>query len=232
MKHNFLPSWCVIPAAGSGSRMQADTPKQYLQINGKAVLQHTIERMAQIPKLQGIVVALSENDPYWSSIQVPENINLITTTGGAQRLHSVLNALHVLNSKANVDAWVMVHDAARPCVSLDDVAALHHSINSNHCGAILATPITSTIKKVADSQITETVDRSNLWNAQTPQMFTLASLKNALESALAANTPITDDAQAVMATGEKVNIVHGSDKNIKITWPSDLSLAKMYMENQ
>lgn len=232
MSSVFLPSWIVLPAAGTGSRMQADKPKQYLQLGKHTVLEQTLNRLSQLPNVKGLVIALSENDKYWQAINKPVNIDIITVIGGEERCDSVFNALQAIAKNVDQNDWVMVHDAARPCFSIDDIAQLHQSIaEQNAAGGILALPVADTLKRVNhDNAIQETVSREKLWRALTPQMFPYQVLYKALNDALQKNTVITDDSQVVELTKQQPIVVESSPMNIKITQPRDLRLAEIYLQ--
>lgn len=233
MTSRFLPSWVIIPAAGIGSRMQADRPKQYLPLSNKTVIEHTLQGLALVPKLKGIVVAISEQDIWWSDIEKPSTVELITVIGGEERVHSVANALQGIRANAVDDDWVMVHDAARPCIDLQDIESLHSKISAEQAdGGILGLPVADTLKRVNHSSLIETtVDRKELWRALTPQMFRYNDLQQAIKRTLDAQECITDDAQAIeLMQGKQTVVVDSSPMNIKITHPKDLRLAEIYMQ--
>lgn len=225
--------WAVIPAAGVGKRMQADRPKQYLEIDGKTILQHTIERLASHNEVSGIVVAVSPGDEYWLDLQVSITKPLVKVDGGEERCHSVLNGLKYLNETGNSEAWAMVHDAARPCVRLSDIDKLIAAAIQNKVGGILGLPVSDTLKFCnAQSVIEKTVSRDHLWRALTPQMFKVAALFDAIEKALNDNYLVTDEASAMEHNAIHPCIVEGHPDNIKITRPQDLALAKLFLRQQ
>jgi 2-C-methyl-D-erythritol 4-phosphate cytidylyltransferase len=224
--------WVVIPAAGVGARMQADKPKQYLELFGSTVLGHTLNRFLSDERFSGIVVAISPEDPYWGKLPVAENSHIHRVDGGSERCNSVLNALAWLDhGHASDDDWILVHDAARPCLHMSDLDALIESVTSHNYGGILATPVRDTMKLalVDEAQIEETIDRSRLWHALTPQMFRLGELKQALEQALADGFVVTDEASAMEHAGVQPLLIRGRADNIKITVPEDLELAEFYL---
>ncbi len=228
MRNNNQPGvWVIIPAAGSGKRMQSDTPKQYLQIHNKTILQYTLERFAALPFVKGYVVAISPHDERFASLNPNIKKPLFSCQGGTERFHSVLNALEFLDGKAEQQDWVMVHDAARPCVQPGDIEQLYRQCMQKNCGGILATPVKDTLKKQQPGMemIETTIDRSQLWHALTPQMFPLTELKQAIKHSMKNKIAMTDDASAMEAAGYRVLLVNGSEDNIKITRPADLSLA-------
>ncbi len=225
--------WAIIPAAGTGTRMGVNTPKQYLPLLGKTVLEHTLQRFCDHPAVNGVVVVLAENDHYWKTVSPATNQKIHTTTGGLKRCHSVLNGLRYLENIAQADDWVMVHDAARPCIRPKDLDKLIHAASGCPDGAILAVPVRDTMKRAGiDSKISETVSRDDLWHALTPQMFRLSTLKTALKNAIEKNIPVTDEAQAVELTGLRPLLVEGHADNIKITHQADLALAETYLAQQ
>ncbi len=178
--------WLVIPAAGVGRRMGAERPKQYLEVAGRTIIEHTLNRFLDYPGLQGIVVALGEQDPYWPLLACSSDARIERVTGGGERADSVRNALLALIDRAADTDWVLVHDAARPCLGCDDLARLLDALRDHPVGGILATPARDTMKRVNDTgEIEATVDRATLWHAQTPQMFRLGSLLQSLETGAA-----------------------------------------------
>ncbi len=224
--------WAVIPAAGVGSRMQADRPKQYLSLHGKTVLGHTLARFLDHPKIEGVVVVLSENDPWWRDLSL-HHAKLYTALGGDERCHSVLNALNSLISQADENDWVLVHDAARPCLRREDLEHLIDVLQSHPVGGLLGLPVADTMKRTdSDNGVVETVSREHLWRALTPQMFRLGELREALEAALHHGQLVTDDASAMELTGKAPKMVEGHGDNIKITRPQDLALAQLYLAQQ
>ncbi|MCF6325441.1 MAG: 2-C-methyl-D-erythritol 4-phosphate cytidylyltransferase [Gammaproteobacteria bacterium] len=224
--------WGVIPASGVGKRMGSELPKQYLTLDGKTLLQHSIERMVAHPRIAGVVVAVAEHDKRWQAFEDHFGDAVTWVTGGAERYHSVLNALQVLNDIAAEDDWALVHDAARPCLRADDIDRLIDEANTG-IGGILAAPVSDTMKRAnADGSITETVNRAGLWRALTPQMFRIGLLIEAIEHAMTKGLPITDEASAIESLGHRPKIVAGHPDNIKITIPQDLELAQLYLQQQ
>ena len=230
--HPNLKLWAIIPAAGSGSRFSKTELKQYQNIAGLTVLEHTVARLNQLP-LKGYVLAIGEQDNVAQTLALANQDKAHFCLGGSERVHSVLNALQYLSKIANDDDWVFVHDAARPCVSQLSLEDLVQSAVDSEQSAILAIPVRDTLKRVETApQISTTVDRSTLWQAQTPQIAKLGVLKNAIEQALAAGATITDEASALEFVGEQVNVVQGRSDNIKITYPDDLELARLILASQ
>ncbi len=225
--------WGVIPAAGSGMRMGEAVPKQYLPLAGRTVIEHSMARLAALPRVAGLVVALAEGDPYWSTLQPQLGVPVQRITGGAERCHSVLAALTWLLGVADAHDWVLVHDAARPCVRRADLQRLIATLAEDSVGGLLAVPARDTKKRAdATGRVLETVDRADLWQAQTPQMFRLGTLHEALSRAIAAGVLVTDEASAMEQAGLMPRLVEGHADNIKITRPEDLVLAEFYLSQQ
>jgi 2-C-methyl-D-erythritol 4-phosphate cytidylyltransferase len=223
--------WAVVPAAGVGKRMQANRPKQYLELAGKMVIELTLSRLLQADIFSGIAVAISREDPYWPELEVSRHRQILTAAGGKERADSVLSALHALSQARNND-WVLVHDAARPCLTTADIKLLITTLQDDEVGGILALPSHDTLKNVTGLCITETIDRSRIWRALTPQMFRYGALKSALLDAAANKALVTDEASALELQGLMPKIVEGRPDNIKITRPEDLALANFYLEQQ
>jgi 2-C-methyl-D-erythritol 4-phosphate cytidylyltransferase len=223
--------WAVIPAAGAGRRMGGDRPKQYLPLCGKPVIAHTLERVAAHPLIAGVVVAISPDDQYWPALarQLPE-IHLMVVDGGDERCHSVLNGLNHLSTVADEHDWVLVHDAARPCLRREDLDKLIDVLSQHPAGGLLGLPVADTLKKADDhGDVQATVDRNGLWRAFTPQMFRLKALRTALERAIRNEQHVTDEASAMELAGFRPRLVEGHADNIKITHPQDLVLAECFL---
>jgi 2-C-methyl-D-erythritol 4-phosphate cytidylyltransferase len=215
--------------------MGSRRPKQYLHLLNKPIIQHTLERLC-LSRIAGIVVCLAEEDAYWETLTLPRPI--IRVDGGAERCHSVLNGLQVLRQRAQPDDWVLVHDAARPCVRQADIEKLMTQLAFHPVGGLLAVPVRDTMKRATlnasnshqgEIEIVETINREGLWHALTPQMFRLETLYNALQSVLSSGELVTDDAQAIERLGLRPVLIEGHADNIKVTHPQDLSLAKLYL---
>ncbi|MFW5442746.1 MAG: 2-C-methyl-D-erythritol 4-phosphate cytidylyltransferase [Methylococcaceae bacterium] len=226
-----LKYWAVVPAAGVGKRMQADRPKQYLPLAGKTVIEQTLARLLQADVFSAIAVAISKEDPYWPTLDCSSHNKVMTAAGGKERADSVLSALKALREHASDNDWVLVHDAARPCLTKSDIHLLIDTLKDDDVGGILALSSHDTLKNVEGLNITDTIDRSLIWRALTPQMFRYGMLKQALEEA-EGNPAITDEASALEIQGLQPKIVEGRPDNIKITRPEDLDLAQFYMEHQ
>jgi 2-C-methyl-D-erythritol 4-phosphate cytidylyltransferase len=223
--------WAIVPAAGVGKRMNADRPKQYLLLAGKTVLEHTLSRLLQAEVFSAISVAISAEDPYWPELAISQHAKVVTAAGGKERADSVLSAMQAIEEMAHEEDWVLVHDAARPCLTCTDIHHLIASLQHDAVGGILALPSHDTLKSVAGMDITSTLDRRQVWRALTPQMFRYGLLRSALrthEGSLA----ITDEASALELQGLQPKIVAGRPDNIKITQPEDLALAHFYLEQQ
>lgn len=222
--------WALIPAAGVGSRMKMDLPKQYLKARGKPILEYSLERFLNHSKIDGIVVVISTTDQYWASLSISDNQKIITAPGGKERCYSVMNGLKCLLSFADPDDWVLVHDAARPCLRNEDIDHLMDSVGNHHVGGILAAPVRDTMKRAGiNNEIIETVERDKLWHALTPQMFRLGILTMALEKQINNNQEITDEAMAIELSGEFPLLVEGRADNIKITTIDDIATAEIYL---
>ncbi len=225
--------WAIVPAAGIGSRMNSETPKQYLPLCGKSVIAHTLLRLRQVQGLQATVVALNPDDRQWQSDGLAPHESLLTCTGGAQRAESVLNGLYALSDLANDDDWVLVHDAVRPCVRLADIDSLLSKIAQHPVGGLLGVPVSSTLKLADDNgDIKATIPRENMWQASTPQAFRYGLLRTVLERAKALPTTVTDEASAMELAGYSPRLVRGNADNIKITYPDDLLMAQIILDAQ
>lgn len=231
-----IPVWAVVPAAGSGSRMQQDQPKQYLEFHGKSVLEHCLDRLLSHPLIAGAVLVLAADDRQWQALEYRPDKPVFLAEGGAERLHSVYSGLTTLQYRCGNDVIALVHDAARPLVSHDDLGRVIAAARRHTAGAILAVPESDTLKlENASGEIAHTVPRAGLWRALTPQVFHLQVLLNALRRAIDGNECVTDDAQAVELAGYNPALVAGSTENLKITRPGDLQLAEkiwLYQRDQ
>ena len=225
MNSPALPAfWVVIPAAGIGSRMAADRPKQYLQLAGKSILEHTLDCFLDHPGLRGMVVSLAVDDPYWAQLPSAKDSRIHRADGGRERADSVRNGLLRLRELgAGEQDWVLVHDAARPNLQRADLDRLLTELADDPVGGLLAVPVRDTLKRIGtDGRVRETVDRSVIWQAYTPQMFRLQALRDALSGAGAAGVAITDEASALEWAGQAPRLIEGRADNLKITRPEDL----------
>ena len=224
--------WAVIPAAGSGKRMQANRPKQYLELNQRSVIECSLTPFISHPLITGVVIALQPGDRFWNELQIECEKPLITVDGGEERCHSVCNALKHLSPQVQSDDWVLVHDAARPCLSMSELSKLIEALRDEPVGGLLAIPARDTIKKVGeDTRISETLDRSALWHAQTPQMFRYQLLLDALLDAIASGVLVTDESAAVERRGLRPRVVEGRAENVKLTHQGDLEMARYYLQH-
>jgi len=225
----------IVPAAGVGKRMQANCPKQYLCIDNETILSHTVMRLLSHPLISQVIVALGVNDQYFAESSLAHHKDIIRVTGGTERVNSVLNGLKAVDR--NIYPWVLVHDAARPCVSHQDIDKLISKCLSNDYGGILATPVRDTMKRGVHTNgdsctIESTVEREQLWHALTPQMYKTDELTSAIEQALENGVNITDEASAIEQANLPSLLVSASSENIKITHPNDLALAEFYLNKQ
>lgn len=233
--NSSLPAfWAVIPAAGVGARMAADRPKQYLMLGGITILEHSLNCFLGHPRLLGVVVSLATDDPFWPSLACASDPRLQRAAGGRERADSVLNALlHLHAQGAADDDWVLVHDAARPNLGRDDLDKLLSALADDPVGGLLAVPARDTLKRAdAQGRVSETVDRSTIWQAYTPQMFRLGALHRALADSLVADVAITDEASAIEWAGQAPRLVEGRSDNIKVTRPEDLEWLRQRWSRQ
>lgn len=234
--------WAIVPAAGSGTRfsasIQSPAPKQYAPLLGATVLEWSLRALLAEPRVYAVVVALAAGDVQWPSIASKLNSpKLQTVIGGANRQESVMNALELLASQAAAADWILVHDAARPCLKKTDLDALLDAVGAGTqpartpgpSGAVLAVPIVDTVKRELAAHV-ETVDRRGLWRALTPQLFAFEQLRHALKEARLAGIAVTDEAQAIERIGLRPALVPGSPFNIKVTRPEDLGVAERILK--
>jgi 2-C-methyl-D-erythritol 4-phosphate cytidylyltransferase len=225
--------WAIVPAAGFGHRLGTPVPKQFLELGGRTVLEHSLESLWGIAQLEGVVLVSHGHPALASILERYSEHNLIRAPGGSERCHSVLNGLVALTELADDDDWVLVHDAARPCVRQHDLHLLINKLAANEVGGLLGTPVRDTMKRVdAQRQVSATVERTDLWHALTPQMFRYRLLKSALEAALADGYEVTDEASAMEHAGFRPQMVQGHADNIKITQLEDLELAEFFLRLQ
>ncbi|MDY7115061.1 2-C-methyl-D-erythritol 4-phosphate cytidylyltransferase [Halomonas sp. SSL-5] len=228
---NVAP-WLVVPAAGQGRRMGADRPKQYLEFEGRPVLAHTLERLhAAFPQAR-LCLCLDPDDAWFDPAWVPF-ADWRRVPGGVERADSVANALAAIESEAHGDDLVLVHDVARPCVSVADLGRLMRALVDEPVGGLLAAPVADTMKRDdGGGRVALTEPRAGLWHAFTPQGFRYGLLVRALREAASAGTAVTDEASAVEALGHSPRLVPGRRDNLKITHPEDLALAGMILAAQ
>lgn len=225
--------WAVIPAAGSGSRLSSDRPKQYLTICGQTILEHTLSRFCRHSRISRVVAVIAPDDPFWPQLVIARHNKIRRADGGAERMHSVLNGLRLLEAEAGSEDWVLVHDAARPCIRTTDISLLIEQLRDSPAGGLLGWPVRDTMKRVnPDDAVTETIDRTGLWHALTPQMFRLQALRQAIEQALENGLVVTDEAQAMELAGHQPRFIKGAPDNIKVTLDTDLAMAKLFLQAQ
>lgn len=219
--------WAVVPAAGTGARMGGTVPKQYLPLRGRTVLAHALRPLLDSDRLAGIVLVVSADDERWRAEAPAAGERLLVAEGGAERCHSVLAGLERLADRAAAGDWVLVHDAARPCLSDVDLDRLLDALVDEPVGGLLALPLSDTLKRAdAAGRVDATLDRTGLWRAQTPQMFRFGLLRAALSLAVADGVLVTDEAAAMERAGHRPLLVAGSAGNVKVTGPGDLQLAE------
>lgn len=217
----------ILAAAGVGERMGRACPKQYLMLAGKPLIEHSLELFLAKSCIRGIMVVLAATDQYFVKLPVSNDRRVRTTLGGEQRYQSVHNGLCALQDSANAEDWVLVHDAARPCLHPDDLDHMLDLARDDFPGGLLATPVSDTLKQAdAELKVAQTIPRTGLWRALTPQMFRYDLLTSALADALAAQVEVTDEAAAIERLGIKPVLVPGRSDNLKITYSSDLMLAE------
>lgn len=220
--------WGVVPAAGIGRRFGERRPKQYLPIAGRAAVEWSVRALLAVPVLEGVVVALAPDDPFWPPLSVAQDRRVFPCTGGAERADSVGAALdRLLALGAAPEDRVLIHDAARPALRDGDVQRLLDAVGDDPDGGLLAVPVRDTLRRAGDDgRAIGTVSRDGLWQAQTPQYFPLGRLRAALAAAAAAGRPVTDETQAMEIAGARPRLVEGAPDNIKLTHPSDLALLR------
>ena len=224
--------WVVVAAAGSGSRFSRERPKQFFPLNGSSVAEITLSRLLNMPFIAGVVLVRSLAERHWQSISLMADERVISIEGGASRAESVLAGLRALSGRLQSDDWVLVHDIARPCVRASEVEKLIGAVVHSGVGAILASPVAETLKRVEDARVVETCARQHYALAQTPQMFRYGLLTQALSEGLAGVQDITDEASAIEAQGHAVSVVDGRADNIKITRAEQLPMAAAILAAQ
>jgi 2-C-methyl-D-erythritol 4-phosphate cytidylyltransferase len=218
-------AWAVVPAAGGGTRMGGDTPKLYLPLCGRPVLAHALAPLLECARIEAVVLVVAPGDQRWRDAVSP-GPRLLLATGGAERCHSVQNGLERLADRAAADDWVLVHDAARPCLSAEELATLFSAVADDPVGGLLAVPLADTLKCAdATGRVERTAPRERLWRALTPQMFRYALLRGTLAEAISAGLNVTDEAAAIERAGHSPMLVAGRPANLKVTGPEDLELA-------
>lgn len=223
--------WAVVPAAGTGSRIDAALPKQYLRIAGRLLAEYTLEALLAVARIRELVVAIAPGDAHWATLPASLRERVRVVPGGADRAGSVLGALAGFSRIPDDEDWVLVHDMARPCVRTTQVEALIATLENDAVGGLLAIPVVDTLKRATDGQRVEaSVAREGLWRAQTPQMFRFGLLRRALGAARDAGVGVTDESMAVERLGYAPRLVMGSSDNIKVTIAEDLALAEYHLK--
>lgn len=224
----------IVPAAGIGTRMGAAVPKQYLPLAGQPILGHTLDRLLAHPQINSLVVALHPQDKWFASLPQAKHSKITCVMGGTERADSVLNALKTIEQ----NSWALVHDAARPCVTEQDIDKLILSLKASPQGSILALPVRDTMKQARlDSNtaipcIEQTICREQLWHALTPQLFPTGLLAKNIAAAMAAGIKVTDESSAMEWAGYHPALIAGRADNIKVTHPDDLDLAELFLQAQ
>lgn len=225
--------FALIPAAGGGSRMESELPKQYLEIAGRPLLYHSIARLCADPAIEQVFVVLAQGDPYFARVDWTRFSSKLEPLycGGGTRAASVFNGLLAAHDVIALSDWVLVHDAARPCLGAAELERLISELRGDDTGGLLAMPVADTLKRAnRDGQVAQTEPRDHLWRAQTPQMFRYRVLLEALRATDPAL--VTDEAQAIENLGLKPRLVMGDARNIKVTYPEDLALAELILKHQ
>jgi 2-C-methyl-D-erythritol 4-phosphate cytidylyltransferase len=221
--------WALVPAAGSGSRLGGEKPKQYMEIAGKPLLAHTLGSLMEVGPILGIAVGLARDDRWWHEEFAPSDRILGTYVGGVSRAETVLRGLEYLEPRVQNEDWILVHDAARPCIRASDIERLISERGNGPSGALLAVPVPDTIKQSNDrDQVERTISREGLWCAQTPQLFSYEALRDALQQSDLAT--VTDDSSAMEAAGYMPRLVPGRADNLKVTTREDLELATLILQ--
>jgi len=221
--------WCLVPAAGSGSRLDMTTPKQYMDLLGKPLICHTLDTLMSSKYISGVTVGLASGDERWQQCVSDEYAILGTYTGGDSRADTVLRGLYFLETHVGDEDWVLIHDAARPCIKTSDIERLVLARGARSSGALLAIKTTDTIKKQDEHRSSvQTIPRDKLWHAQTPQIFPYRTLRNALETCDRAC--VSDESSAMEIAGYRPQLVNGAVENLKVTTFEDLELAKTILQ--
>lgn len=222
----------IVPAAGIGKRMLCNIPKQYIKIGNQFIIEHTINVLLLHPKIKQVIVVLNKNDNIFKTLKIFTNKKIITTVGGKTRSKSVFLGIKKAIQISNV-YWVIIHDAVRPFIDIKEISNLLSIINTNNVGGILAIPIHNTIKYSSNNlTVKKTIERKNLWNALTPQLFPINLLLSCLKKTIHNKYIINDESSALEYCGYYPKIIIGNKKNIKITEPDDLKIAEFYFKKK
>lgn len=222
--------WAVIPAAGGGARMGSTRPKQYLPMRGRAMLEWSLAPFLDSGWIDGVVLVLARSDQDFARLPVARHPKIVSVSGGAARAESVLAGLDAVAARGvgAAEVFVLVHDAARPCLDWSDLERLRDEADDEH-GGLLAMPVTDTLKRGKQGKVAATLDRSLIWRAQTPQLFRLDLLRQALLDCQERNLEVTDEASAMERAGFQPRLVRGRESNLKVTYPEDLLLAEFWL---
>jgi 2-C-methyl-D-erythritol 4-phosphate cytidylyltransferase len=230
---NRVRYWAIVPAAGVGRRMEVDVPKQFLQLGDRTVLEHSLDALFSVKLLDGLVLVTGGDVVVDTITRRYRTRGLLLAGGGKERCHSVLNGLQVLAGQATAGDWVLVHDAARPCVRSSDLEHLVETLAGSTSGGLLGLPVYDTLKRAdVDGFVRATLQREGIWRAFTPQMFRFGVLQSALQQSIADGFEVTDEASAMEHAGYRPQLVEGHADNIKITRPEDLPLAEFFLTQQ
>lgn len=225
--------WAVLAAAGGGKRFGAATPKQYLQLAGRSVLEHSLALLLNEDLITGVVVVVAADDQHWPRLKPKSSKPVLQAVGGAERADSVCVGLRSIIAQAGDQTWALVHDAARPCLRADVLHQFIKQLHDDPVGGLLALPSHDTLKQVDETErVRVTPDRSRIWYAQTPQMFRAGTLLQAYEAARKAGLAPTDDAGAMEYVGQAPRVVRGHPDNIKVTTREDLKLAEYILSGE
>jgi 2-C-methyl-D-erythritol 4-phosphate cytidylyltransferase len=226
--------WVIVPAAGSSRRMgDVFQPKQYLHLLGRTVLEWSLAPFISRIDCNGVIVVLARDDQLWRKSPLSAHPKITTAIGGTERADSVSAGLVALAGRADDRDWVLVHDAARPCLRAEDLDRLLRELQNDEVGGLLAAPVVDTLKRVDDAErVAETISRQAVWRALTPQMFRLGALRQALSAAKERNLAVTDEAQAIEALGLRPRLIAGDPDNVKITLPEDLQRAERLLRSR
>ena len=227
------PIWAILVAAGAGRRLGEKLPKQYLPLAGRRMLEHSLARLLDEPAVAGVVAVLAPGDIEWPKLRIAARKPLLTASGGAERADSVCAGLEAVIAQAGAEAWALVHDAARPCLSAELLRDFIAKLRDDEVGGLLAVPARDTLKRArADGRAQETLEREGIWQAQTPQMFRAGALLQAYRAARASGRTPTDDASVMELAGRAPRLVRGSADNFKVTLPEDLRLAALILSGR
>lgn len=226
-------TWVVLPAAGQGSRVGGPLPKQYLPLLGQPLIAHTLEALLAHPDIDGVMVVLSADDTHWPGIGRIHAKPVLTCIGGAQRAQSVRAGLFALPASVGDADPVLVHDAARPCITRNDITRVIAAAAGHPVGALLGAPVRDTLKQAnAAHEDIGTAPRDGLWRVFTPQLFARGLLTRALDAALVAGIEVSDEAMAIERLGLRPLLVEGREDNIKVTTQADFALAEFVLRHQ